>query len=294
MSTASHSVLLYEDRSVTPRIVRWVNCSASPPKPISGTNVTNTHHAIIWDMCCVPHGDKQLLIMTRANNGLLACNTQRAHLGWTVKGKLTGMERDMSVWGATTDGHGHLFVCDINNSCVQMFSAGGRYMGALLKGGDQGLAQPWLIRWCEKTSSLVVVHIMQRKYQISVIRVTTDDTAGVSETTEQEVGQPSASAPVSESRPEEVTQVAVEANAGPATSSTSAAIEQPTVHGEPLVVIEETEQPRASKRRTGDPEVSEYLKAKGNILNCRLNNTYNLCNLRGRKASFLYCVKISF
>ena len=91
MSTASHSVLLYEDRSVTPHIVRWVNCSASPPQPISGTNVTNTHHAIIWGMCCVPRGDKQLLIMTRANNGLFACNTQRAHLGWTVKGKLTGM-----------------------------------------------------------------------------------------------------------------------------------------------------------------------------------------------------------
>ena len=175
-TSSPDTVLLYEDQSQTPRIVRWLNCFVAPPTPVTGTDVTNTHHALIWDMCCVKHAEKELLIMTRANNGLVAFSTQRGHqAGWTVKGKLTGMAMDMSVWGITSDGHGHLFVCDINNSCVQMFSTSGRYMGTVLREGDQGLAQPWLIRWCETTSSLVLVHIKNREYQVSVIKVTIED-----------------------------------------------------------------------------------------------------------------------
>ena len=175
-TSSSDTVLLYEDQSQTPRIVRWLNCFVAPPTPVTGTDVTYTHHALIWDMCCVKHAEKELLTMTRANNGLVAFSTQRGHqAGWTVKGKLTGMAMDMSVWGITSDGHGHLFVCDINNSCVQMFSTSGRYMGTVLREGDQGLAQPWLIRWCETTSSLVVVHIKNREYQVSVIKVTIED-----------------------------------------------------------------------------------------------------------------------
>ena len=175
-TSSSDTVLLYEDQSQTPRIVRWLDCFVAPPTPLSGSDVTHTHHALIWDMCCVKQAEKELLIMTRANNGLVAFSTQRGHQGgWTVKGKLTGMNMDMSVWGITSDGHGHLFVCDINNSCVQMFSTSGRYMGTLLREGDQGLAQPWLIRWCDTTSSLVVVHIKNREYQVSVIKVTIEE-----------------------------------------------------------------------------------------------------------------------
>ena len=129
------TVLLYEDQSQTPRNVRWLNCVVAPPSPVRGNDVTHTHHALIWDLCCVKHGgDKELVIMTRANNGLVAFSTQRGQqAGWTVKGKLTGMSMDMSVWGITSDGQGHLFVCDINNSCVQMFTTSGRYMGTVLR-----------------------------------------------------------------------------------------------------------------------------------------------------------------
>ena len=292
ITAASPSILLYEDQSVTPRVVRWVNCGTSPPRPISGTNVTRTNHAIIWDMCCVAHGDKQLLVMTRANNGIFAYNTQRAQMGWTVKGKLTGMEIDMSIWGATADGNGHLFMCDINNSCIQMFSAGGRYMGPVLKEGDHGLAQPWLVRWCEQTSSLVVVHIKERNYQISVIRVTPEDAATdlerhsqvevqtpapaevlVTQTrasaepsvepTISSVPEVSVALAVSDKRQQEPIQArtSAEPSTEPATSSSSVVMEEPPVS-------EVTEKHPANDTQVGDSEASGQLKCQGNTFIC--------------------------
>ena len=78
---------------------------------------------------------------------------------WSVKKKNpANMPRDICFTGVTTDGNGHLFVCDVNNACVQMFSTDGAYTGPLIKEGEQGLGCPEWIRWCTASSSLVVSH----------------------------------------------------------------------------------------------------------------------------------------
>ncbi len=49
---------------------------------------------------------------------------------WSVSGRQSDMEEEMSVWGVTSDGLGHLFVCDYSNKSILMFSTdNGQYLG---------------------------------------------------------------------------------------------------------------------------------------------------------------------
>ena len=67
--------------------------------------------------------------------------------------------------GVTTDGQGHLFVCDYGNQCIQKFSVDGVYKGALVT--DRELGRPHQVAWCENTDSLVV--LCQQKFHTSSI-----------------------------------------------------------------------------------------------------------------------------
>ena len=70
------------------------------------------------------------------------------------------MKKAIGPQGVTSDGYGHLFVCDVHNACIQLFSVSdGKYFGTYLMRGEEGLGTPRLIRWCRNTSSLVVAHV---------------------------------------------------------------------------------------------------------------------------------------
>ena len=82
------------------------------------------------------------------------------------------MDYDISPWGATTDGLGHLFVCDMVNACVQMFSViDGSYLGYVVKKGEEGFGTPRCARWYKDDPSLLVAHKEGDKRNISVINV---------------------------------------------------------------------------------------------------------------------------
>ena len=171
------TLLFYVDYLRTPRKVRWLDCGASPPKPAEGCNVTDTMHAVTHDICCCicplnDHDNKRLLIITDSDHGICAYDTKENKLVWKVKGKLNGMEHRMSPWGVTTDGRGHLFICDMRNECIQVFSVSdGKYQGCVLRKGQKGLGVPRCIRWYHENSSLVVAHKEGNKRNISVIRI---------------------------------------------------------------------------------------------------------------------------
>ena len=95
-------------------------------------------------MCSVHSGNDQLLITTggdtvnlvsvsklfkstRMNGQLCAYNINTGEIVWTVNGKQPGTEKDICGVSVTSDEKGHLFVCDIINICVQMFSADGSH-----------------------------------------------------------------------------------------------------------------------------------------------------------------------
>ena len=128
-------------------------------------------------MCCLlDRESKQLIITARGNDGLTAfSNVRSGRLEWNMKGELPGMTKSMCAEGVTTDGRGHIFVCDVRNKYIHMFTTAG-YKKAIWKGDEQGLGRPLSIRWCDKTSSLNVIHMLYGEYKFSKIRVNTDVT----------------------------------------------------------------------------------------------------------------------
>ena len=86
------------------------------------------------------------------DDGVIAYNTVRGKLEWKADGKPLGMKKNMKTTGATTDGHGHLFVGDLMlaNKCTQMLSASdGQYLRCLMN-DVEGLGHPDKICWCAK------------------------------------------------------------------------------------------------------------------------------------------------
>ena len=173
MCTLSPTVLLYEDRRRTPCEIRWLDCSASPPKPVAGKSVTFTKQDAIWDMCCVKdNDDEDLLVTTRGYVGIFAYKLKTDERVWRVKGRrATKKGKEIGVESITTDGRGHLFVCGLDE-CVWIFSTSGNFLATLMRQKSLDTVQPWSISWCRETSSLIVAHTKanDRKYHISNIK----------------------------------------------------------------------------------------------------------------------------
>ena len=166
---SSTSNLVYVDTSKTPRQVLWLEYSASPPR-LSG--VSHTRLENIRDICCLKYAHKHLLVAIRDDGGVSAYNKITDKLEWSVKGFLSGTDKQMKACSlAADDDRGHLFVCDEANFSVQMFSADGVYLGCLLKEGEQSVGRPLMIRWCENSSCLVALHSKGLQYYLSVLSV---------------------------------------------------------------------------------------------------------------------------
>ena len=153
-SSSSPSILLYQDKSQEPYRVLWLDCSMLPPQP--AREITTSYlETYIWRMCCV----NDVVVISRCDDGIFAYNARTGELKWREEGELEGMSEELMACGVATDGRGHLFVGDMNNKCIQMFSLDGRYMGALATGTSLG--EPWRVLWCENMSSLVILNDME-------------------------------------------------------------------------------------------------------------------------------------
>ena len=170
--TAASSTLLYEDKSKTPHEVHWLDLSGTLPKPAAGKRVIHTQEHYFCYMCFVQFIDKQLLVVA-CGEGLFAYDTGTDKLAYKVSGRCSGMEKDIHPMGITADGRGHLFVCDwlYGNNCIQMFSASdGQYLGCFMK-DEEILGTPAKMYWCEKTSSLVVLCLLRKKYHLKRLKI---------------------------------------------------------------------------------------------------------------------------
>ena len=169
MCTSSPTSLLFVDRSENPCCVRLLNCTSKPPK--CHTLIICTRDRDSLDICHIQHGDRNVLLNVYSKKGITAYDMQTNTPKWMVKGKLGGMTSDLDAWGITTDGYGHLFICDWANSSVQMFTVDGVYLGPVLKEGEQGLGTQGRIHWCKSLSSFVVAHKKKECWEISLVEV---------------------------------------------------------------------------------------------------------------------------
>ena len=165
----SPSALLYLDQWQFPPLVNWLDCSTENLK--TGQTTVRIQEDTIHGMCCASEDEKPMLITTQGATGIYCHDLNSGTLEWSAKGKLTGMVRTMNLLGVTTDGRGHLFVCDTSNNCIQMFDTDGKYIGVLLKKGVQDLGSPHLICYSQHLSSLVVTQTTNafKSYHIIVI-----------------------------------------------------------------------------------------------------------------------------
>ena len=62
---------------------------------------------------------------------------------WSVHGFLPdGMKSKIKPSGITTDGRGHLFICDIFNECIQILDTDGTYLCPINCNGTVELGTP--------------------------------------------------------------------------------------------------------------------------------------------------------
>ena len=171
--TTRPALLNYIDYSMDSPRVRSLDCSALPSKPKTSGVSISTQKKEVWDFCSVPNADRQLMVIAhgltkwfllkngqtnkiKSDSELWAFDTDTGGLEWTIKGKLSGMEKEMCAEALASDGHGILFVYDTNNSCVEMFSANGTFTHVFLREGEQGLGKLKMILW--HSNSLIVAH----------------------------------------------------------------------------------------------------------------------------------------
>ena len=94
---------------------------------------------------------------------------------WNLPRSIPGLRKDMNPNGIATDGRGNLFVCDINNGCVQRFSTDGSHLGtALPEEEEKGQGQPWKIRWCDDLCALFIVYMKENDWNIRSVFVEYD------------------------------------------------------------------------------------------------------------------------
>ena len=170
-TTVAPSILLYVDESKNPRDVHWLDLSGTKPKPAAGKRVIHPEQKEVYDMCFAQYGGKQLLIVAADDEGLFVYNSETDKLEWKLSGTPSQTEDKMLVTGVATDGRGHLFVADDGNKCIQMFSVSdGTHIRCLLK-DENTLSNPDIIRWCQKTSSLLCLFCRGGKWHMKLINV---------------------------------------------------------------------------------------------------------------------------
>ena len=165
LSTSTKNTLYYADWYGSGQ-VKQLNCQVSPPTLRHQSNVNVNR--VVTDMCII---DQKLV--TVAANGVDVFNISTNKLEYKIPGILPKMKKQHKISAVTSARSGYLFVCDTNNKCVHMFNinAGNKYMGVLLKAGENGLGELSTIRWSDKLSSLLVAHCVSSKYLVSVVKL---------------------------------------------------------------------------------------------------------------------------
>ena len=164
LCTIPPATLVFEERSSLPRKFYKLDCAGFPTELSNPTRYITSVLNDVRDLSFAELSCKQQLFMTEGYKGLFAYNGCTGELEWSVKGEL--------YVGMTTDERGHLFLCvnSGNNTNIKMYTTDGTYLGTLHL-NKETFWRPWRIRWCKKTSRLILAHERAKQWLISVIAV---------------------------------------------------------------------------------------------------------------------------
>ena len=144
--------------------VQKLRCSSGPriaefdDMVISSFTPTN-----LCDACFSRYEDLQVLIVAEKHS-------IHAFDLWNVNSK------DICpVSIAAGNRRGHLFVFDSPHGTVKMFSlTDGKYLGRVLTEGEHCFGYRFGIKWCSRTSSLILKHVKDNKLFITALKISTN------------------------------------------------------------------------------------------------------------------------
>ena len=156
----STSTLLVVNQSNGPSDAYWLDCSEDEPT-LTGKKITIDFPAKVWDISFLSNERKPLL---------LAIQYGRLHAYSALTNKLE-WKSEVGGNSVTTYCHDYVMVCAHLRHYICMFSLpDGKKLGYLMRDGDQGLGKLKHVRWCNMTSSLIVVHDVDEEIHISTIQ----------------------------------------------------------------------------------------------------------------------------
>ena len=126
----------------------------------------------INDICYAKHFHENLVIVA-CSEGLQASSIGTGKVKWNINDvHLPGQNAIMNPFRIAAGGKGRLFVFDVNNRCIQVFSASeGQYLGRLIRNREHGLGDLWGMCFSEAASQLIVSHRKEIMAFIAVLNV---------------------------------------------------------------------------------------------------------------------------
>ena len=171
LCTSSHSTLIsncWFPKEGRDDMAGWYDCTVYPYKPSFAQEVQGISGASI---CVAEHGNQRLLIYSRHDLGIKAYNMETEKIQWSFMGKLADKEKMMNGSSLATDGRRHLFVCDTNNNCIELYTTDGSYVGTILQEGKHGIGKPSEICWSDNLSSLIIAHKKGNRYYLYIVQI---------------------------------------------------------------------------------------------------------------------------
>ena len=169
LCAAPPSTLFYVDNQPGKRSnIYSLDCSRATPTLCQSIGPYDHH---IYSMAYIKYINENLLAIVR--NGLQTFQLDTGVVKWWKKDiQLPGQNENCNPSDMVADRKGRLFVKDLNNKCIKVFSASdGQYLGCLIKEGEQGLGKLGQMCFSESMSQLVVCHRKDGKTHIAVLNV---------------------------------------------------------------------------------------------------------------------------
>ena len=146
-------------------------CETSPPTEGAWESKTRLSHYSVDDSTHVTHNKLEYLVTAEGTRGVAMYTRDFLRHEWRVAGKPFRLEKEIHAKTVTTDGRGNIYLYDSANKCILLFHTDGTYRDVLVRESEYDLGSIRKIRWCRKSSALVVAHRVDDKMQITAFRL---------------------------------------------------------------------------------------------------------------------------
>ena len=171
LSVMPPSTVFFADNQLNkPSQVHRLDCSGSTPTVCQSYGPYNQY---ITSLSCLKHLNENLLIIA-APQGLQAFKLDTSEVTWRKDVIHEVRQREIyDSYMIVADTKGRLFVNDVSNKCIQMFSVSdGQYLGCLIKEGEYGLGELGKMCFSESNSKLAVISIRKDGTRVlAILRV---------------------------------------------------------------------------------------------------------------------------